>query len=164
MLHSNHHIFFFIQMTLCYHVSLIFTNISRAGKACGRWNGHMWTPETCLPHSHDAFSSFHLLPLPLGLHGTQRGLSRTCTCSLQTKERSPALFPVLLTFFVPYFSRNSKPELEDRASEKGREREGDGSWEESPISPSPQSSGPDSWRLGKYKEEACRGRVSRIQS
>ena len=60
---------------------------------------------------------FHLLPLPPGLTGLRGACPKPAHAKPPNQGRSPldTQFPVLLTFFVPYFSRNSKPELEDRA-------------------------------------------------
>ena len=87
---------------------------------------------------------FHLLPLPPGLTGLRGACPKPAHAKPPNQGRSPldTQFPVLLTFFVPYFSRNSKPELEDRAKwrkEAEREKEEDGRLgRSSPISPSPK--------------------------
>lgn len=114
---------------------------------------------------------FHLLPLPPGLTGLRGACPKPAHAKPPNQGRSPldTQFPVLLTFFVPYFSRNSKPELEDRAKwrkEAEREKEEDGRLgRSSPISPSPNlqdQTTEDS--LGKYPQSLQRGKFSRIPS
>lgn len=109
------------------------------------------------------------LPLPTRTHGPRGACPEPAHAKPPNQGRSPldTQFPVLLTFFVPYFSRNSKPELEDRAAgEAERKKEEDGRLGRShPISPSPNlqdQTTEDS--LGKYPQSLQRGKFSRIPS
>lgn len=150
---------------MCHWSSPIF----QEQRACGRWDGHMWTPETCLPHS-----PWWLLPSSTlaRTHGTVRDLSRTCTCKASKPRKKSTWYPVPCpaSILCSLFSRNSKPELEYRAkarkeAEKERRKKMGGLGRSSPISPSPNlqdQKTEDS--LCKYPQSLRRGKFSRLPS
>ena len=136
-------------------------------RARGRWDGHVWTPETHSP--------WWLLPSSTlaRTQGTLKDLSWTCTRKASKPRKKSNWHPVPCPTSILHslFSRNSKPELEYRVKgrkEAEREREG-GRWgclgRSSPISPSPnlQDQKPED-SLCKYPQSLQRGKFSRLPS